>query len=188
MNVSFTTGFTVITGETGAGKSILLGGLSLVLGKRADLSSLRDKTIKCIIEAEFLVKKYNLKSFFSENDLDYEETTIVRREIQPSGKSRAFINDSPVTLDILSKLGARLIDVHSQHQTLQLTDNDFQLKVIDALADNTLKLQKYRSELKIYQSIFKELQDLLVFRDNASKEQDYNSFLLKELQEAPLKE
>ncbi|WP_298476504.1 DNA repair protein RecN [uncultured Maribacter sp.] len=188
LNVAFTNGFTVITGETGAGKSILLGGLSLVLGKRADLSSLRDKTVKCIIEAEFLVDKYNLKRFFEKNDLDYEDTTIIRREIQPSGKSRAFINDSPVTLDILSKLGDRLIDVHSQHQTLQLTDNDFQLKVVDALADNSAKLQKYRDALKLYQSLTKELQELIEFRDNASKEQDYNSFLLKELESAPLKE
>ncbi|WP_291864207.1 DNA repair protein RecN [Maribacter sp.] len=188
LNVAFTNGFTVITGETGAGKSILLGGLSLVLGKRADLSSLRDKTVKCVIEAEFLVDKYNLKRFFEKNDLDYEDTTIIRREIQPSGKSRAFINDSPVTLDILSKLGDSLIDVHSQHQTLQLTDNDFQLKVVDALADNTAKLQKYREALKLYQSLVKELQELIDFRDNASKEQDYNSFLLKELESAPLKE
>ncbi|WP_298503262.1 DNA repair protein RecN [uncultured Maribacter sp.] len=188
LNVAFTNGFTVITGETGAGKSILLGGLSLVLGKRADLSSLRDKTVKCIIEAEFLIDKYNLKRFFEKNDLDYEDTTIIRREIKPSGKSRAFINDSPVTLDILSKLGDRLIDVHSQHQTLQLTDNDFQLKVVDALADNNAKLQKYREALKLYQSLVKELQELIEFRDNASKEQDYNSFLLKELESAPLKE
>ena len=125
LNVTFTGGFTCITGETGAGKSILMGGLSLVLGKRADLSSLRDKDKKCIIEAEFQVKKYDLLSFFKNHDLEYEDNTIVRREIQPSGKSRAFINDSPVTLDILSKLGDSLIDVHSQHQTLRLTNNDF---------------------------------------------------------------
>lgn len=188
LNVSFTTGFTVITGETGAGKSILLGGLSLVLGKRADLSSLRDKAVKCVIEAEFFIEKYNLKSFFTKNDLDYEDTTIIRREIQPSGKSRAFVNDTPVTLDVLSKLGGRLIDVHSQHQTLQLTDNDFQLKVVDALADNAAIHGKYTIALKAYQSLLKELDELIVFRDNASKEQDYNSFLLKELESAPLKE
>lgn len=188
LSVSFTTGFTVITGETGAGKSILLGGLSLVLGKRADLSSLRDKAVKCVIEAEFFVEKYNLKSFFTKNDLDYEDTTIIRREIQPSGKSRAFVNDTPVTLDILSQLGGRLIDVHSQHQTLQLTDNDFQLKVVDALADNSIIQEKYTIALKGYQSLLKELEELIVFRENASKEQDYNSFLLQELLSAPLKE
>ena len=188
LNVSFTKGFTVITGETGAGKSILLGGLSLVLGKRADLSSLRDKTVKCVIEAEFNIEKYNLKSFFNKQDLDYESATIIRREIQPSGKSRAFVNDTPVTLDILSKLGERLIDVHSQHQTLQLGDTNFQLKVVDALADNSKVLEKYSSALKKYQSLTKELEELVIFRDNASKEQDYNSFLLKELESAPLKE
>ncbi|RKR13386.1 DNA replication and repair protein RecN [Maribacter vaceletii] len=188
LNVSFTKGFTVITGETGAGKSILLGGLSLVLGKRADLSSLRDKTLKCVIEAEFNIEKYNLNSFFTKQDLDYESTTIIRREIQPSGKSRAFVNDTPVTLDILSKLGERLIDVHSQHQTLQLGDTNFQLKVVDALAGNSKILIKYSSALNEYQSLVKELEELIIFRDNASKEQDYNSFLLKELESAPLKE
>ncbi len=188
LNVDFTSGFNVITGETGAGKSILLGGLSLVLGKRADLSSLRDKEKKCIIEAEFQVEKYDLKSFFDDEDLDYEDATIIRREIQPSGKSRAFINDSPVTLDILSQLGNRLIDVHSQHQTLRLTENDFQLKVIDALADNSPLLLKYKKQLELFQQINKELKELLDFQSNASKEHDYNSFLLKELEDAPLKE
>ena len=136
LDVSFANGFTCITGETGAGKSILLGGLSLVLGKRADLSTLRNKDEKCIIESEFEIKNYHLSSFFAENDLDYEDTTIIRREILPSGKSRAFINDTPVNLDVLSRLGGLLIDVHSQYQTLQLADNAFQFKVIDSLANN----------------------------------------------------
>ncbi|MEX0291362.1 MAG: AAA family ATPase [Flavobacteriaceae bacterium] len=136
LTVVFGNGFTTITGETGAGKSILLGGLSLVLGKRADLSVQQDKSRKCIIEAEFALGKYGLRSFFRENELDYDPNTIIRREILPGGKSRAFINDTPVNLDVLSSLGIRLIDVHSQHQTLQLTDHDFQLKVVDALADN----------------------------------------------------
>lgn len=188
LNIEFTNGFTVITGETGAGKSILLGGLSLVLGKRADLLSLRDKEKKCIIEAEFEVGKYGLQAFFETNDLDYEALTIIRREILPSGKSRAFINDSPVTLDILTQLGKRLIDVHSQHQTLQLTDNDFQLKVIDALADNNSFLVDYQKRLKIYNTTFKELAQLKDFQENATKEQDYNTFLLKELESATLKE
>ncbi|MBC8769464.1 DNA repair protein RecN [Arenibacter sp. BSSL-BM3] len=188
LNVKFTNGFTVITGETGAGKSILLGGLSLVLGKRADLSSLREKDNKCIVEAEFEISKYGLEAFFDENDLDYEKKTIIRREILPSGKSRAFINDSPVTLDILSQLGDQLIDVHSQHQTLRLADNDFQLKVIDALADNGKGLKEYASKLLLYQSTLKELQNLEDFQNSATKEHEYNSFLLQELISAPLKE
>ncbi len=187
LNVSFTNGFTIITGETGAGKSILLGGLSLVLGKRADLSSLRDKEQKCIVEAEFNVGKYGLEFFFDENDLDYDAKTIIRREILPSGKSRAFINDSPVTLDILSQLGDRLIDVHSQHQTLRLTDNDFQLKVIDALANNSSILLDYTNKLEQYRTTSGELDQLIGFQQNATKEHDYNSFLLKELEMAPLK-
>ena len=187
LNVAFTNGFTCITGETGAGKSILLGGLSLVLGKRADLSSLRDKNKKCVIEAEFQIDKYNLKTFFKTKDLDYEERTIIRREIQPSGKSRAFVNDSPVTLDILTRLGSSLIDVHSQHQTLQLTENDFQLKVIDALADNKKVLTDYGEKLDQYRKASKELEDLINFEKEANKEHDYNSFLLEELRAAPLK-
>ena len=186
LNVAFTNGFTIITGETGAGKSILLGGLSLVLGKRADLSALRDEDQKCIIEAEFEIKKYKLKPFFKQNNLDYEDTTIVRREILPSGKSRAFINDTPITLDILSQLGNQLIDVHSQHQTLQLADNDFQLKVIDALADNRATLDDYSEKFSSYINTLKELEELVDFQKNANKEYDYNSFLLKELEEASL--
>lgn len=187
LNVKFTDGFTVITGETGAGKSILLGGLSLVLGKRADLSSLREKDNKCIVEAEFEISQYGLESFFEDNDLEYDKRTIIRREILPSGKSRAFINDSPVTLDVLSNLGGNLIDVHSQHQTLQLTDNDFQLKTIDALANNEKLLREYSSKLQQYQTVSRELEQLLEFQNSAVKEHDYNSFLLQELNAAPLK-
>ncbi len=186
INVSFTQGFSCITGETGAGKSILLGGLSLVLGKRADLSSLRNKEKKCIVEAEFEIEKYNLKTLFEENDLDYEPKTIIRREILPSGKSRAFINDTPVTLGILSRLGDRLIDVHSQHQTLRLTENDFQLKVIDALADNKKIVSEYSDKLSDYQNTSKELERLIELQKSAIKEHDYNSFLLQELKAAPL--
>ncbi|MGB5667077.1 MAG: DNA repair protein RecN [Maribacter sp.] len=188
LNVSFAEGFTCITGETGAGKSILLGGLSLVLGKRADLSTLRKKDEKCIIEGEFLISKYGLKSFFLDNDLDYEDTTIIRREILPSGKSRAFINDTPVNLDVLSQLGDRLIDVHSQHQTLRLAENDFQLKVIDSLAGNKTLLDEYSKHLFDYQTTLKEVAQLIDFQSNAIKEHEYNSFLLKELEAAPLNE
>ncbi len=188
LNVSFTKGFTVITGETGAGKSILLGGLSLVLGKRADLSSLRDKQTKCIIEAEFQIDNYGLGAFFKRQDLDYEAHTIIRREILPSGKSRAFVNDSPVTLDVLTKLGGRLIDVHSQHQTLRLTESDFQLKLIDALAENGKVLATYQTQLAAYRTTEHALQELIDFQKEADKEHDYNSFLLQELETATLKE
>ncbi|MEB8345687.1 DNA repair protein RecN [Flavobacteriaceae bacterium KMM 6898] len=187
LNVSFTNGLTIITGETGAGKSILLGGLSLVLGKRADLSSLKNKDAKCIVEAEFEIGKYNLAPFFKEKELDYEPKTILRREILPSGKSRAFVNDSPVTLDILSYLGDSLIDVHSQHQTMQMAEDDFQLKVIDALADNSKILDDFEIKRSQYLATGKELKKLKEFQDNSTKEQEYNSFLLKELESAPLK-
>ena len=188
LEVDLLSGFTVITGETDAGKSILLGGLSLVLGKRADLSSLRNKDKKCIVEADFLIKDYGLQALFEIHDLDFDETTVIRREILPSGKSRAFINDTPVTLNILAQLGDQLIDVHSQHQTMRLTENDFQFKLIDALADNKMRLLDYTKTLKAYTSTQNELNTLLEFQQNATKEQDYNSFLLTELEAAPLKE
>lgn len=188
VSVSFSNGFTTITGETGAGKSILLGGLSMVLGKRADLSSLKNTAQKCVIEAEFDISKYQLRPFFEENELDYEDTTILRREILPSGKSRAFVNDSPVTLDVMRALGDQLVDVHSQHQTMQLTDNDFQMKVLDALADNSENLSGYMDELEKLRAASKELQKLEDFQADADKEHDYNSFLLKELEDAKLKE
>ncbi len=188
LNVSFGNGFTCITGETGAGKSILLGGLSLVLGKRADLSTLRNKDEKCIVESDFEIGSYGLSSFFLEHDLDYEEKTIIRREILPSGKSRAFVNDTPVTLGVLSKLGSKLIDIHSQHQTLQLAENEFQFKVIDALAGTKDLRTQYSAQLNEYRKISKELNELVEFQGNAIKEHEYNSFLLKELEEARLKE
>jgi len=187
LEVAFDKGFTVITGETGAGKSILLGGLSLVLGKRADLSSLRVKDEKCIIEGLFKIDTYGLQHFFEENDLDYDINTVIRREILPSGKSRAFINDTPVTLDILSRLGENLIDIHSQHQTMQLTENDFQLKLVDALADNQKRLAEYVQGLKIYRKAQKELERFIDVQTTANKEHDYNTFLLSELEKAPLK-
>ena len=186
IKVDFHNGLTIITGETGAGKSILLGGLSLILGKRADLSSIKDSSRKCIIEAVFDIAKYDLKELFNEEDLDYEAQTIIRREILPSGKSRAFVNDTPVNLDSLSVLGERLIDIHSQHQTLELANNLFQFQVIDALANNGSELEDYGSKLIKYRSAKKELEDLLHLQAESLKEQDYNSFLLNELVEAQL--
>lgn len=186
LHVDFNDGFSIITGETGAGKSILLGGLSLILGKRADLSSLKNTEEKCVIEAVFNISNYKLQSLFKAEDLDYENETIIRREILPSGKSRAFVNDSPVNLNSLQLLGERLIDIHSQHETLQLTSNEFQFQIIDALANNEETLQTYKLELKSYKKLRKELQELLNFQTEAIKEHDYNSFLLNELVEANL--
>ena len=152
LQVNFNNGLSIITGETGAGKSILLGGLSLVLGKRADISQIKDNSKKCIIEAVFDVANYDLKPVFDSKNLDYEIQTIIRREILPSGKSRAFVNDTPVNLDSLSTLGSYLLDIHSQHQTLQLVDDSYQFKVIDALAKNKVPIEEYTLELKNFKT------------------------------------
>ncbi len=186
LQVTFSNGLTIITGETGAGKSILLGGLSLILGKRVDVTHVKDPSKKCIIEASFDIANYNLKSFFKDEDLDYESETIIRREILPSGKSRAFVNDSPVNLNILSVLGDYLIDIHSQHQTLELANNHFQFQIIDALANNTLHLKEYILKLKDYKEERKLLLGLKSQKIEAIKEHDYNVFLLKELEETNL--
>lgn len=186
LQVSFQKGFTTITGETGAGKSILLDGLSMVLGKRADLSALKDGAGKCVIEAHFDIRQFNLKALFEELDLDYEDHSILRREILPSGKSRAFVNDVPVTLDIMSALGEKLIDIHSQHQTLQLTGRGFQLKVLDALASNQNILADYRGVLSSYKDALRRLAGLKNKQQEANREQDYKTFLLEELREAKL--
>jgi len=186
LHVNFNNGLSIITGETGAGKSILLGGLSLVLGKRADLSSVKNKSDKCIVEAVFDIANYNLKQLFITDNLDYEPQTIIRREILPSGKSRAFVNDTPVKLDALQTLSNYLIDIHSQHQSLELTNNEFQFKVIDSLAENDSLLDNYSNHLNEYKSLQVELNKLKNFQTEAIKEQDYNLFLLNELEEAKL--
>ena len=186
LSIDFSSGFSTITGETGAGKSILLGALGLVLGKRADLTSLKNKNEKCIIEAHFQIANYNLHSFFSSNDLDYEEETIIRREILPSGKSRAFINDTPVNLQELQDLSLFLIDIHSQHQTQELSEEDFQFQIIDSIANNQDLISKYDSQLKLYKKQKSDLSQLNLQIQNALNEQDYNTFLLKELVEADL--
>ncbi len=187
LQVSFDSGLITITGETGAGKSLLLGALGLLLGKRADLSSVKDNSQKCVIEGIFSIKKYDLASFFEEEELDYEDETIIRREILPSGKSRAFINDTPVTLQSLASLGVKLIDIHSQHQTLEVATNDFQFKVLDALADADREIDSYKRGLKFLKEKEKEVTILIANQENFTKEYDYNSFLLKELEEAKLK-
>ena len=186
LQVQFDSGFTTITGETGAGKSVLLGGLALVLGKRVDFSHINDLSKKCIIEASFNITTFNLKPFFESNDLDFESLTILRREILPSGKSRAFINDSPVNLSILATLGEQLIDIHSQQQTQELISDDFQFQVLDALAQNKKSIEAYQQLLKTYKSTQKELIDLNASKLQSQKDTDYHTFLLNELTEANL--
>ena len=188
LEVNFSKGMTSITGETGAGKSILLGGLALVLGKRADLSTLKDKSKKCFVDATFSISAYQLQEFFESVDLDYEPITTIRREIIPSGKSRAFINDTPVTLDVLQQLGERLIDIHSQHQTLSLTQEDYQLTVLDALAGNEANLSTYQNLRTNYLQLKREIEELATQKESLEQEHDYNSFLLEELLKAPLTE
>lgn len=186
LEVELTDGLTIITGETGAGKSILLGALGLIAGSRADTQSLQDKTKKCIIEAAFSIKEYNLKDFFKDNELDYEAISTIRREINPEGKSRAFINDTPVTLNQLKELGERLIDIHSQHQTLSLNGADFQLSVVDAFAKHEDILTEYKSEFKNYKSLEKQLNELIERESQAKKDLDYFQFQFNELEDANL--
>ena len=186
LEVNFSQGMTSITGETGAGKSILLGGLGLVLGNRADLSTLKNLDQKCYIEATFSIQDYNLKALFEELDLDYDPITLIRREILPSGKSRAFVNDSPVNLNTLQRLGQDLIDVHSQHQTLSLTQTEYQLEVLDALAENQETLDQYQQHLKRFQKVEDRLQELTALQESQQQDLDYSNFLLNELIEASL--
>ncbi|WP_304200105.1 DNA repair protein RecN [Flavobacterium alvei] len=187
LSIDFSKGFSIITGETGAGKSIILGALGLVLGKRADLTSLKNKEEKCVIEAHFEILKYNLRPFFEANDLDYEDETIIRREILPSGKSRAFINDSPVNLQELQELSLFLIDIHSQHQTQELSEEKVQFEIIDAIASNQELILDYQTLLKTYKSDKSKLNLLLKKQGDAIKEQEYNTFLLNELVTSHLK-
>lgn len=187
LEINFSNQFSIITGETGAGKSILLGALGLVLGNRADLTSLKDKEQKCVIEAHFDITKYGLKDFFVSNDLDYENVTIIRREILPSGKSRAFINDSPVNLTELQSLGEFLIDIHSQHQTRELTEESYQIEILDAIANQQDLLLEYKKNLSDYKTLKSDVKKLLAEKELLSKEAEYNSFLLQELLSANLK-
>jgi len=188
LDIDFSNGFSIITGETGAGKSILLGALGLVLGKRADLTSLKNKDEKCIVEANFSIGKYDLEFFFESNDLDYEQETIIRREILPSGKSRAFVNDSPVNLQQLQDLSFYLIDVHSQHQTLELSEEEYQFKIIDAIANNQALGIEFQSFLKKYRIAKSTLESKKNVFSSVLKEKDYNEFLYQELETANLKE
>lgn len=188
LSIDFSDGLSIITGETGAGKSILLGALGLVLGNRADISSLKDTANKCVIEATLDIANYKLQTLFEELDLDYEPETILRREILHSGKSRAFVNDTPTTLSVISQLKNRLIDIHSQHQTLALADNNYQFSLVDSLAKNEQKLASYKRGLQHYNLRKKELAQLLEQHKEANQQYDYNLHLFAELEEAKLKD
>lgn len=188
LEIEWGKGLTIITGETGAGKSILLGALGLVLGQRADSNSLKNKNEKCIVEVEFDLSNSNLKSFFESKDWDFSKLTIVRREITPTGKSRAFVNDTPVLLSDLKELGNKLIDIHSQHETLSLTETQFQLKVLDDFAKNNLLNLKYQQQYYKYKELIKTLEELKEKNQKALVDLDYLSFQFKELSEINLRE
>jgi len=185
--IQFNDGLTVITGETGAGKSILLGALGLTLGNRFDTNALNNKDKKCIIEARFDLSKYQLKSFFVEHELDYEDVTSIRREITVEGKSRAFVNDTPVTLAIIKELSEQLIDIHSQHETILLKENHFQLELVDAFAKTTALYFDYKKQYLSLQKLKKQLAEFLEQELQAKKEFDYFQFQFTELEEANLK-
>jgi DNA repair protein RecN (Recombination protein N) len=187
LDVRFNPGFTIITGETGAGKSILLGALSLILGQRADNAVLKDKSGKCIVEAIFKVEGYGMEEIFEMNDLDYDHHAILRREINPAGKSRAFINDSPVTLKTMEEIGIHLIDIHSQHQNLELSNQLFQLMVVDICAENKNILHQYRENFKEYKSIAAQLSEVEVQASKSKAELDYFQFQFDQLHQADLK-
>ena len=186
LEVDFSNQFSIITGETGAGKSILLGALGLVLGNRADLSSLKDNEQKCVIEAQFQLSKYTLQNIFETLDLDYDDATIIRREILPSGKSRAFVNDSPVTLQQLQELAVFLIDIHSQNETRVLVNESYQIDILDLVAQNESLIKDYQTTLKHYKSTQKQLNQLISDKETLVKEQEYHRFLLEELLQANL--
>ena len=181
-------GMTILTGETGAGKSIILGALGLATGARADLAALRDNTRKCVVELSVEIDGMDLEGFFAENDLDYEPLTILRREILPSGKSRAFVNDTPVLLDTLGRLAGHLLDVHSQHQSLLLSRPAFRLGLVDRYAGNDVPRTQYRQRYEQYRALQKELEELSARRSELARTQDYNRYLLDELDKSDLKD
>ncbi|WP_461631796.1 DNA repair protein RecN [Labilibaculum euxinus] len=186
LDIEFSDGFSVITGETGSGKSILLGALSLVLGQRAEVNVLKDKEQKCIIESSFSIERYQLEKFFADNELDYEKETLLRREILPNGKSRAFVNDSPVSVKILKELGLRLIDVHSQNQNLVIGSFEYQVGIVDTYAGNSEILKKYQEYFDKFQKLKQELrkQEELAAKEKADL--DYFQFQLEQLLDAKL--
>uniref|UniRef100_UPI002F95DE1C AAA family ATPase n=1 Tax=Kaistella sp. TaxID=2782235 RepID=UPI002F95DE1C len=185
LEITLNKGLQVITGETGAGKSIILGALRLILGERADAKSIQNSETKSIVEAEFAIND-NLQFFFEENDLDFEHQTVIRREILPNGKSRAFVNDVPVTLDLLKMLSKKLIDIHSQFETSNLFDEEYQFQIIDGLSKNKILILKYQTEFSEYKKLLKELDNFKNQLAESNKESDYKNFLLEELQNVNL--
>ena len=188
VEIEFGPKLNIITGETGAGKSIIMGALGLILGERADAKSLMNQDDKCIIECSFDIKKDKLKSFFKQNELDYDDLCIIRREIINSGKSRAFINDTPVTLNLLKDLGSKLVDIVSQHETLELNEAEFQLEIIDAIADNLDLLEDYKNTFNQYKICLRQLEELNEKEAKAKQDEDYFKFILNELSESKLQE
>ncbi len=187
LNVDFENGLSTITGETGAGKSLILGALGLIIGKRTNTSVIKNTEKKCVVEATFDISEHQLEKVFKDKDLDFENQTFIRREILPSGKSRAFVNDSPVNLSVLQDLGGKLIDIHSQHQTLEVTTNEFQFYILDTLAKNQKELESFRRGLKQLKIAKKELDTLKENQQRYKDEYSYNSHLLHELEEAKIK-
>ena len=188
ITINFKSGLTSISGETGAGKSILLGALELILGKRADLNSVRDNSLKCVVEADFFLEDKLFMDLFKDHDLDFDPHTIIRRELLPSSKSRAFINDSPVSLSQLQSISTYLVDIHSQHETASLFSEKYQLDILDILAGNKILLKNYLEKLNEYNEISETITELIYKKDSASKELDYNTFLFNELVDADLQQ
>ena len=187
LDISFSKKLNILTGETGAGKSIILGALSLILGQRVESKYFFNQQKKCVIEGYFQIKEYHLADFFLDHDLDYEQETILRREILVDGKSRAFINDTPVSLQVLKQLGEQLIDIHSQHATLEINNGDFQLFVLDAVAGNQSALSLYQRTYKLYKQFVAQLKEIERTSSQAKIDQDYHQFMFDELDQANLK-
>lgn len=189
LDIDFTSGFSVITGETGAGKSIILGAIGLLLGQRADVKAIKNGASKCVVEAKFRIATYDMEAFFEENDIEYEpEECIIRRELSANGKSRAFINDTPASLAQMKVLGERLIDVHSQHQNLLLNKEGFQLNILDILAQDDKQLADYHRLYTTYKQVSRELEDFIAQAEKSRQDEDYIRFQLEQLEDADLKE
>ena len=189
LDISFTSVFSVITGETGAGKSIILGAIGLLLGQRADVKAIKNGASKCIVEARFRIASYGMEEFFLENDIEYDpEECILRREVSANGKSRAFINDTPASLAQMKLLGEKLIDVHSQHQNLLLNKEGFQMNILDILAQDDAQLSAYQKTFQDYRKVCRDLEDFIAQAEKSRQDEDYIRFQLEQLEEADLKE